>query len=311
MKRKASIISLDKNIRKIRNSFINNNKYSLEEVFDNYVDFGLLKFSDSIFIDSDMDLDIIKKVEKYCLDNNKEFFIYASSINLRKSKIKAIDDLCFLNLKPYQISKFNSIIKRLFDIIISFVFIVFSLPLFIFIYFLIKTFDKGPALYLQKRLTSNEREFVIFKFRTMKVNAEEETGVTLSTINDPRLTRIGKFLRKHRLDELPQIFNVLIGDMSLVGPRPERSYYVQKYKELNDYYKYRFNVKAGITGYAQVYGKYDSTYEEKLNYDLYYISNYSIFKDVKILSRTLIYFVSIKPSSRKDIKNKKYNRKVL
>ena len=139
----------------------------------------------------------------------------------------------------------------------------------------------------------------------MKIDAEKETGAVLSYEDDTRLTKLGRVLRKYGLDEIPQIFNVLIGDMSVVGPRPERSYFINKYKRTNEYYKYRFNVKAGITGYAQIYAKYDSSYKDKLDYDLYYIANYSFFNDLKIILKTGLLFLS------KDKKEYTNIRKVL
>lgn len=306
MKRKASIISNSINTNKLFYAFKKSN-YILENIYDEDIEFNKLKESDSIFIDNNLDKNLLSKIERFCLDNNIEFNIYANSISFRKSKIKAIDDLCFLKLSPYKISRFNSFIKRLFDIVFSIIFIILSLPVFIILIIVIKLFDNGPVFYLQKRLTKDEKEFIIYKFRTMKVNAEKETGAILSPINDVRLTSLGRILRKFKLDEIPQIFNVLLGDMSVVGPRPERKHFTNKYKRINEYYKYRFNVKAGITGYAQVYGKYDSSYKDKLDYDLYYISNYSFLSDLSIIFKTVMQlFVKNKVINKKKKTEKEY-----
>ena len=291
MKRKTSIISSSSNNERLKFAF-NKSNYILENIYDKDTEFIKLKELDSIFVDNNLDRNLLSKIERFCLDNDIEFYIYANSINFRKSKIKAINDLCFLKLNPYKLSRFDSFIKRLFDIIFSIIFIILTLPVFIILIILIKILDNGPVFYLQKRLTKDEKEFIIYKFRTMKVNAEKETGAILSPVNDKRLTNLGKILRKLKLDEIPQIFNVLLGNMSLVGPRPERKYFTNKYKRINEYYKYRFNVKAGITGYAQVYGKYDSSYKDKLDYDLYYISNYSFFRDIAIILKTVLQFFS-------------------
>lgn len=299
MKRKASIISNTIDTNKLFYAFKKSN-YILENIYDEDIEFNKLKESDSIFIDNSLDKNLLSKIERFCLDNNIELNIYANSISFRKSKIKAIDDLCFLKLSPYKISRFNNFIKRMFDIIFSIIFIILSLPVFIILILLIKIFDNGPVFYLQKRLTKDEKEFIIYKFRTMKVNAERETGAILSTMNDKRLTNMGKILRRLKLDEIPQIFNVLLGDMSVVGPRPERKYFTNKYKRINEYYKYRFNVKAGITGYAQIYGKYDSSYKDKLDYDLYYISNYSILSDLSIIFKT-----ALQVFYKREVKNNK------
>mgnify|MGYP000917576806 CR=1 FL=1 len=272
-------------------------QYKIINVF--YEDYDLIELQrvKAIFVDSRLDLKKINELENFCLNNNIAFYLYPVSLDLRKRKIKAIDDSLFLYLKPYSLSRIQKIIKRLFDFFASLLIIIILLPLLLLITLLIKIFDKGPAFYYQERLTEGERKFVIIKFRTMKVNAEKETGKVLATADDPRLTKIGKVLRKYRLDELPQIFNVLIGDMSLVGPRPEREFFVNDFKKKDDYYKFRFNVKAGITGLAQIYAKYDSNFKTKLDYDLYYISNYSVWLDLKILFKTIIYLLKIKKTS--------------
>jgi|SRR5690554_52898 len=292
MKRKASIIASNDNHNKILNSVLCSNKYKIVNIFNERIYFELLKDVNTIFIDSSVDSEIIKKVELFCLENNIDLYIYPESISLRKKNIQTLEDVLFFNLKPYYISRLNRFIKRCFDFLFALCFIIISFPLFFLIILLIKLFDKGPIFYLQERITLNEKKFVIFKFRTMHVNAEKETGVTLSKQDDPRLTKLGRFLRKYRLDELPQIFNVLIGNMSLVGPRPERPYFVEQYKKENGYYKYRFNAKAGITGLAQIFAKYDSSFQTKLDYDLYYISNYSFFNDLKIIFKTIIFLFS-------------------
>lgn len=292
MKRKASIISNSLNLDKLIQSFDKSNRYVLINVWNESIDLEKLIEIDSVFIDTSVNRNILAKIERFCLDNNIELSTFTNSINIRKPKIKAIDDLCFISLNSYKISKLNSLLKRAFDIVFSLIFIIVSLPIFIILILLIKIIDGGPVFYFQKRLTMDKKEFVIIKFRTMKVNAEKETGAVLSHATDDRLTNIGRFLRKSSLDEIPQIFNVLCGDMSIVGPRPERSHFIKKYNRINEYYKYRFNVKAGITGYAQVYAKYDSSYRDKLDFDLYYISNYSILKDLKIIFKTIIHVLS-------------------
>ena len=131
------------------------------------------------------------------------------------------------------------------------------------------------------------KKFDLFKFRTMVVNAEEKTGPVLAGMDDSRITGIGKFLRASRLDELPQLFNVLKGDMSLVGPRPEREYFYEKYEKEIPQFKYRLSVKAGITGLGQILGKYTTSPEDKLTYDLLYEYNYSVLLDIKTILRTL------------------------
>ena len=306
MKRKALIVCKSTNVNKIFNAFKKSKKFRIVNIFSDYLDFEKSKDVDSIFVDANIDKDLLYKIERFSLSSNIEFNVIANSINIRKTKINCIDDLCFLNFKQFRISKFQSFIKRTFDVIFSSLFIILSLPLFIVLILLIKIFVKGPIFYLQKRITKDEKEFVIYKFRTMRVDAEKETGAVLSFADDQRLTRLGKFLRKYALDEIPQIFNVLLGDMSIVGPRPERKIFIGKYKRINEYYKYRFNVKAGITGYAQIYAKYDSSYKVKLDYELYYISNYSLVNDIKIIINTIIHLIT-----REKLKNTKHKEKKI
>jgi exopolysaccharide biosynthesis polyprenyl glycosylphosphotransferase len=173
--------------------------------------------------------------------------------------------------------------KRVFDIVVSFLGIIITSPLLILAAFLVKFTSKGPVIYKQVRLTSGNRQFNILKFRTMYDGSEDGTGPVLSSGNDPRITKAGRILRNLRLDELPQLFNVLKGDMSFVGPRPERPFFVEQFsKEIPDY-SHRYLVKAGITGYAQVYGRYDTSPADKLKYDLMYIKDYNLMLDIRII----------------------------
>ena len=152
---------------------------------------------------------------------------------------------------------------------------------------LIKKDDGGSILYKQERITENYRPFKVLKFRTMVENAEQLSGATLSTKDDPRITKIGKKLRSLRLDELPQLFNIFIGDMSFVGPRPERDVFIQEYVKEVPEFVYRLNVKAGLTGLAQVRGKYNTTPQDKLKMDLLYINDFTFLNDIKICFLTL------------------------
>jgi lipopolysaccharide/colanic/teichoic acid biosynthesis glycosyltransferase len=151
----------------------------------------------------------------------------------------------------------------------------------------IKIDDGGSILYKQTRLTKGGKEFKIYKFRSMIENAEQNGVPQLAQDDDARITKVGAVLRKYRLDELPQIFNILKGDMSLVGPRPERPELSEKYHDTMPEFDFRLYVKAGLTGYAQVTGKYDTTPYDKLKMDLMYIENYSFLLDLKILSMTV------------------------
>lgn len=173
------------------------------------------------------------------------------------------------------------------DIVISLAALIITAPFNILISIAIKLDSPGPVLYLQKRLSLQGKPFYLYKFRTMVVNAEQDSGPVLATENDPRVTRVGYFLRSTRIDEIPQLFNVLKGDMSIVGPRPERPFFVNELIKETPEYIYRMNVKSGITGLAQIAGKYSTSPENKLKYDLLYTKSYSLSQDLAILLQTV------------------------
>lgn len=180
----------------------------------------------------------------------------------------------------------QKIVKRLLDIAISAVGLLITSPLFLLIAISIKCTDRGPVFYKQKRLTQGGKEFKIYKFRTMIQDAEKGGKAVLARDEDDRILPVGKILRRLRLDELPQLWNILKGDMSMVGPRPERPELMAEIVEEIPEFVYRLKVKAGLTGYAQVYGKYNTTAYDKLKLDLTYIRNYSIFLDLKLILMT-------------------------
>jgi lipopolysaccharide/colanic/teichoic acid biosynthesis glycosyltransferase len=151
----------------------------------------------------------------------------------------------------------------------------------------IKLYDMGPVLYKQIRVTEGDREFEIIKFRSMIVDAEKDGVARLARKNDDRITPVGRVIRKIRFDEFPQLFNVLKGDMSFVGPRPERPSIIEQYTRAMPEFKYRTKVKAGITGYAQVYGKYNTLPYDKLKLDLFYIENFSVWLDLRLIILTV------------------------
>ena len=171
---------------------------------------------------------------------------------------------------------YRVVIKRFFDILVSLIIMPFVLLITVPVAIAILIEDHGPIFYLDKRLGKNIKEFKMLKFRSMKVNAldiRNEDGTTYNSVDDPRVTKVGKFIRKTSIDELPQVFNILIGQMSFIGPRPERpEIYNETIKEMPEF-KYRLVVKAGLTGYAQIYGKYNTSLRDKLLLDIYYIEN--------------------------------------
>lgn len=195
-------------------------------------------------------------------------------------------DTPFICNRRTHIAWYYPFLKRLFDIVCSAIGLIISSPILLIVAICIKSYDKGPALYKQVRLTKDNKEFYIYKFRSMIVNAEKN-GAQLAEKNDNRITPIGKIIRKTRLDELPQLWNIFRGDMSFVGPRPERPEIHNEYlKELPEF-GFRLGVKAGLTGYAQVYGKYNTSPEDKLKLDLLYINKRSMVLDLKLIFYTV------------------------
>lgn len=186
--------------------------------------------------------------------------------------------------------KTYALTKRVFDIFMSVLIFALTWPLMLLTVALIKLTSPGPVIYSQVRVGLNGQHFKIFKFRTMRVDAEKAKGAVWAKANDSRITPLGKFLRKTRIDELPQLFNVFTGDMSLIGPRPERPEFIEKLKTQIPDYEKRLAVKPGITGLAQVCHKYDETIEDvktKVEYDLKYIKNMCLWFDLGITLRTV------------------------
>lgn len=183
----------------------------------------------------------------------------------------------------------NRVIKRTFDIFFSLICVVLLMPVFIVVALCIKLTSKGPVFYKQERISRFGQIFKIYKFRTMRVGAEKKTGPVWAKKNDARVTPIGRILRRFSIDELPQLINVLIGEMSMVGPRPERPEFVDKFKNTIPRYLERHKVKAGLTGWAQVNGlRGNTSLQERVKYDLYYIENWSLLFDIKIILRTAL-----------------------
>ncbi len=180
-------------------------------------------------------------------------------------------------------------LKRIMDVVFAGAGLVLSVPLFLIIALAVRLTSRGPVIFRQQRLGLNERPFTLLKFRTMVDDAEKETGPRWSSADDPRVTRVGRFLRKTRLDEIPQLVNILRGEMSFVGPRPIRKHFAEQLDDRLPYYRLRFTVKPGITGWAQVRGDYAGSVEgqlKKLEYDLFYIQNRSMFLDLFIILKT-------------------------
>lgn len=229
------------------------------------------------------------KIYDYLIRIDKKIFLQTSFENLVmvNPNIMNIEDESLIEISNFHIAPENDLVKRIVDFVVALVLIVITSPIMLITALLIKLTSAGPVFYKQVRITKNQKEFNILKFRTMSATAEKDSGPVLASSNDSRVTPIGGYLRSLRIDELPQLLNVLKGDMALVGPRPERPFFVDQFNELNSYYYLRHNVRAGITGYAQVYGKYATDFNSKLNFDLLYIKKYSFLLDAKIMVQTV------------------------
>ena len=243
---------------------------------------------DAIII-NDVDNDFRNDVLKFCYEKEIRTYMVPkiSDILIRGSSDVTMRDKPFLLVKGRGLNIYNRAIKRIMDLVLCAVALIVFSPLFIVIAIAIKLEDGGPIFYLQERVTKDEKHFDIIKFRSMIVNAEKD-GISIPATNhDPRITKVGNVIRRFRVDEFPQIFNILKGEMSIVGPRPERVEHVEKYKEEIPEFVFRYKVKGGLTGYAQVYGKYNTTAYDKLRLDLLYIENYSILLDIKLIIETI------------------------
>ncbi|MBR5233652.1 MAG: exopolysaccharide biosynthesis polyprenyl glycosylphosphotransferase [Clostridia bacterium] len=226
---------------------------------------------------------------KFCYDNDIEVFLppRISDVIIRGAKSLDQFDSPLIVCRNCSLTDTQRLFKRIFDVFASFFGLVILAPVMAAIAIAIKAYDGGPVLFKQKRVTRNEKVFEIYKFRSMIVDAEKDNKSVPATDNDPRITPVGAIIRKLRLDELPQLFNILKGDMSLVGPRPERVEHHNSYSQQIPEFPFRTKVKAGLTGYAQIMGKYNTTPYDKLLLDLEYIQKFSFFLDFRLILLTV------------------------
>ncbi|HLT19471.1 MAG TPA: undecaprenyl-phosphate glucose phosphotransferase [Thermomicrobiales bacterium] len=219
--------------------------------------------------------------------------IYPDSFRLLTSDVLSISDLNGLptvHMRTIGLRPVERVIKRAMDLVVSVVMLVAFAPLMLLVAALIKLTSPGPVFFLQERVGQDGRAFHLIKFRTMPVDAEAETGPVFARPDDTRPTRLGRILRRYSIDELPQFINVLYGEMSVVGPRPERPYFVEQFRRQIPAYMARHQEKAGITGWAQVNGlRGDTSIEERTRYDLYYVENWSLLFDIRIMIKTLFH----------------------
>jgi len=238
--------------------------------------------------DHDILVDVISKTEGKNLSLKIVPDLY--EILSGQARTSQIYGIPLIDIMPELMPEWEKKLKRLMDIVISLLILLVSSPIIILTAIAIKIDSEGSVFFKQERLGQNGKPFNVYKFRSMIKDAEKYTGPVWSQKNDPRVTRMGKFVRKVRIDEIPQMLNVLKGEMSLVGPRPERAFFVEKLSQEIPYYKRRLKVRPGVTGWAQIKHKYDESIEDvkiKLKYDLFYIENMSLRMDFKILLRTV------------------------
>lgn len=291
------IRSMDQRFKVVRT--VNSEKTSLEELF------GYMNSVDAVFL-CGVPSDYRNEVVKRCIAKGKVAYVKPkiSDTIIRGGRTIQLMNVPVYRCKRSDASLFYSFIKRTADIVFSGIAIVVLSPVMFFTALAIKLDDGGPVFYKQTRLTLNGKKFQIIKFRSMKVDAEKDGVARLAKDDDDRITKIGKIIRKLRLDEIPQLFNILSGSMSIVGPRPERPEIAKQYEETMPEFSLRLQVKAGLTGYAQVYGKYNTPPYDKVQMDLMYIANQSVFEDIRLILMTLkIMFI---PSSTQGVdKNQK------
>lgn len=240
---------------------------------------------------------------KYCYSRSIRVYMMPKipDVLIKGSDQLHLFDTPIFLTREYALTVEQRIAKRLIDVICSLLLLLIASPFMLITAIAIKCYDGGPVLYKQVRCTRGAKEFMIMKFRSMRVDAEKDGVARLAAKNDSRITPVGRFIRAVRIDELPQLFNILKGDMSFIGPRPERPEIIRQYMEEMPEFAFRMKVKAGLAGYAQVYGKYNTTPYDKLKLDLSYIENYSVWLDLKLMLLTLK--ILIKPESTEGIES--------
>ena len=281
-----SAVSLVEKMSLRMDKYIICSSVSVTEGFEKIIE--KIKDFDAVII-CDTPNQIRNDILKYCFSNKILTYITPkiSDIIIRGAENLHAFDTPLLLCRNFGINLEQRIFKRAMDIVMSALGIIVLSPVMLVCAAVIKCYDGGPVFYKQERLTLNGKVFKLIKFRSMIVNAESDGIARLASAGDKRITPVGDFMRKTRLDEIPQLFNILRGDMSVVGPRPERPEIARQYEEDMPEFGFRLNVKAGLTGFAQVMGKYNTTPYDKLKLDLMYIENFSLLLDIKMLFLTV------------------------
>ncbi len=262
---------------------------SIENPTGNYADLiSLIKEYEAVFV-AGVNATLRNSVAKYCVETGiPGYFVphVGDTIMMGSNHIQQFS-VPIMNVKRAYPPPEYLFLKRFFDIVICGIATVVLSPIMLIVALMVKLYDGGPVFYKQVRLTKDGKHFKILKFRSMRVDAEKDGVARLASDKDDRITPVGKVIRACRLDELPQLFNILKGDMTIVGPRPERPEIAEQYEEIIPAFSLRLQVKAGLTGYAQIYGRYNTAPYDKLLMDLMYINKMSIFEDLKLMFATV------------------------
>lgn len=248
---------------------------------------GLIDRYGAVYL-GDIPYEARNQIMKMCIRHDKDCYSIpkVSDIYIQNARILRLYDKVLFKYRQGDLTAEQKFLKRAEDILISLILMLVLSPVMALTALLIRFEDGGPVLYRQKRVTRRGKEFDMLKFRSMYVDAEKD-GPRLASKNDSRVTKVGRVIRNLHFDELPQLFNVLKGDMSMVGPRPERREFVEEYSRIIPEFTERLKVRGGLTGYAQIYGKYSTGPEDKIKYDLIYIYNYSLRLDIRLLFLTV------------------------
>ena len=285
-------------------------KYHMERKFDIAKSVSVEECLNDLSVIDDVEVVFLSGVHthernvilKYCMYNDKLVYMIPRVGDVIMSSAQQVHlfHLPMMRTGRYRPNPEYVILKRLFDIVSSALGLIVLSPLFLVVAIIIKASDKGPVFYKQERLTKDGKRFMIHKFRSMRVDAEKDGIPRLSSgVYDDRITPVGRFIRRYRIDELPQLFDILTGNLSVVGPRPERPEIAEEYMKEMPEFQLRLQAKAGLTGYAQIYGKYNTTPYDKLQLDLMYIAHPSFAEDIRICFATIR--ILFKPSSTEGV----------
>jgi exopolysaccharide biosynthesis polyprenyl glycosylphosphotransferase len=279
-------------IKMIRRFAENRDRFILTEILSSSMGETVIKQAiDNVpaVLLGEIDKQLRDSLTSYCFENNKRLFVVPNmeDVMMHEAHLTQIGDSMVFMCKNRGMTYEQAVVKRALDLVASAVGMVLLSPILILTAILVKTTSAGPVFYKQTRVTKDGREFTLYKFRSMVKDAEKDGKPVLSCSNDARVTPVGRIIRRLRIDELPQLYNILIGDMSLVGPRPERPEIMAQFIANMPSFSYRLKVKAGLTGYAQVFGRYNTPFEDKVKMDVYYIAHYSLTLDLQLILSTV------------------------